>query len=235
MAERIETPPLSHFVARRFAVRSPLLSWALFEPAGGVLAYICARVGVAPWSATVIGGALGVWGAVLLATAADRADAVVALVVLLLSYLLDCVDGQLARGTGRATAMGAWLDVTVDATVIAFVSVALSSALADGSGPVASLLLAGTFGATRMVSLITASRVAASEHGGMKLTGMRQLLRVGFVGAMDTPVVYVALCASRQAPGLFAAVIVVVSLMTGTQTVGSARNHFASVRGGRPS
>jgi hypothetical protein len=74
----------------------------------------------------------------------------------------------------------------------------------------------------------------AGEQGGIRLTGISHRLRVGFVAVIDTPVVYVALCASRLTPGIFRAVLVVVTVMTVIQTVVSARHHFVSTGGRRP-
>jgi phosphatidylglycerophosphate synthase len=222
-------PGLADFVGRRFAVRSPLVSWILFERLGGLLAYAGARLSVGPGAVTLLGGAVGAAGAVLLATAHTLTAAAAAGAVLLVSYVLDCVDGQLARATGRTSALGAWLDVTIDAVVIAFTAAALAVALpADGTAPGVAVLLAGAYGASRVASLHTAARVSSEDGGGMRLTGTSALLRQGYVALMDTPVVYVALCASRPVPVAFRTVILVVTVMTVVQTVVSARHHFAS-------
>jgi phosphatidylglycerophosphate synthase len=186
-------------------------------------------MGVSPSAVTLLGGAVGATGAVLLAIADTLAEAAVAGAVLLFSYVLDCVDGQLARATGRTSAVGAWLDVTVDGVVIAFTAAALAVALpADGTAPAVAVLLAGAYGGSRVASLHTAARVSNAGGGRMQLTGMSSLLRQGYVALMDTPVVYLALCASRPAPEAFRTVIVVVTVMTVVQTAASARHHFAS-------
>jgi phosphatidylglycerophosphate synthase len=222
------TPPFRDFVARRFAVKSPLVSWMLFERIGGALAYPLARLGTPPAVATLLGGATGIIGALLLATAGDGGDAVLAAVVLLLSYSLDCTDGQLARATLRTSDMGAWLDVAVDAVVIAFITVALCYALlAGGDPPVLALLLAGAYGGSRTVSLLTSSRVQ-SGSGGMRLTGVSSLLRTAYVAAIDTPIAYVALCACRVVPDALRAGIIILTVMTATQTVVSAHAYFTS-------
>jgi phosphatidylglycerophosphate synthase len=222
-------PPLAQFVARRFATRSPWPSWVLFERLGGAVAYLFARIGVPPAAATLLSGAAGIAGATLLAVADDGAGVVGAGVALLLSYVLDCTDGQLARATHRTSAVGAWLDVSVDAVVIAFVVPSLAIILqADGATATASLLLAGAYGASRAVSLFTSTQVRSSDGGGMQLIGAAGALRTVWVGLIDTPAVYLALCGSRLASDLFRAVIVVVTVMTVTQTLVSARHHFAS-------
>lgn len=199
----------------------------VFERIGGALAYGFARLGVSPAAATLLGGASGVSGAILLGVARTPGQLVGAAALLLLAYALDCSDGQLARATRRASDQGAWLDVAVDSVVIAFVTAALTFALLDGAGSVVSLALGGAFGASRTASLFT-STIIRRANGGMKLTGVMSHLRTAFVAAIDTPFVYVALCATRLAPGLLEIVILGVTALTAVQTLVSARSHFAS-------
>jgi len=222
-------PPLAQFITRRFAVRSPWPSWVVFERLGGVVAYLFARIGLPPAVATLLGGAAGITGSTLLVAADDGMGVLLAAVALLLGYVFDCADGQLARATHRTSAVGAWLDVTVDAVVTAFVATSLTIILlADGATGTASLLVAGAFGASRVVSLFTATHVRRIEGSGMRLTGLTGSLRTVYVGLIDTPVVYVALCASRLVPELFRAVIVIVTVLTVVQTLVSARHNLAS-------
>ncbi|MEW2358551.1 CDP-alcohol phosphatidyltransferase family protein [Spirillospora sp. NPDC029432] len=47
-------------------------------------------------------------------SAGTRAGMLTGAVLLYLSFVLDCVDGQLARYTGRASVSGAWLDSVLD-------------------------------------------------------------------------------------------------------------------------
>jgi phosphatidylglycerophosphate synthase len=222
------TPPLSQFVARRFAVRSPFWSWHVFERLGGAVAFVFARLGVSPTVATMLGGLFGIVGATLLGTASDAPDVLLAGAVLLVAYTLDCADGQLARATGTSSAKGAWLDVTTDAVTLAFLAASLCvGLLVDGASPLTSLLIAGAFGAARSASLFTASRVR-NDEGGIRLTGAAATLRSVATAAVDTPFVYVVLCASRLSPTGFRTVILAITLLTGIRTVVSARHHFAT-------
>jgi phosphatidylglycerophosphate synthase len=226
-----DEPRLADFLARRYAVRSPLISWVVFERLGGALAFACSRLGVRPAAATLLGGALGAAGAVALATAGSPGGAVLAGTLLLVSYSLDCTDGQLARATGRTSAMGAWLDVTIDAVVLTFLTAVMAVALlAESTLPAVSALLAGAYGASRAAGLMTSSWVS-SDGGGMRLTGASALARQAYTAVTDTPVTYVLLCATRLMPALFRAVIVAIALMTVVQTLVSARHHFRSRAG----
>jgi phosphatidylglycerophosphate synthase len=223
-----EVPPLPRFLRRNFAARSPFWSWLIFEPVGGALAWLFARLQVTPAVVTVLGGVSGVAGAATLAVAGSAGDLVVAAALLLLAYAFDCADGQLARATGRAGPPGAWLDVTVDAVVLAFVSAAvLVALLADDTPPLLALLIAGGFGAARTASLFTSSLVRSTEDGGMKLDGVAALARAVFVAMIDTPWVYLLLCMSRADPRLFRIAIAAVGLLTVVQTAASAYHYFA--------
>jgi phosphatidylglycerophosphate synthase len=220
-----EVPPFTDFVARRFAVPGPFWSWVIFERIGGALAYCFARLDVPPAAATLLGGASGISGAILLAMARTPSHLLGAATLLLLSYALDCSDGQLARATRQESARGAWMDVAVDSVVTAFVAASLTIALLDGHGPVVSLMLGGAFGASRTASLFT-STIVRRDKGGMRLSGLMGHLRTAFIAAMDTPFVYAALCATRLTPLLFGLVILAVTVLTAVQTLVSARRHF---------
>jgi phosphatidylglycerophosphate synthase len=228
-ASSFAVPPFRQFVARRFAAPSPPVSWMVFERIGGALAYLLAQFRTPPAVPTAVGGAVGAAGAVLLGAASDTGDQIAAGVLLLLSYVLDCTDGQLARATNRTSARGAWLDVATDATVIAFVTAALGAALlAQGHDPISSMLVAGAYGASRTVSLFTATLVRSS-NGGIRLTGMRSVLRATYVALIDTPVGYVALCAARLEPTVLVVVMATLTVLTLGQALVSARHHFRMV------
>lgn len=223
-----EVPSFTDFVTRRFAAPGPFWSWIIFERIGGALAYCFARLGVPPAAATLLGGASGVSGAILLGVASTPAHVVGAVTLLLLAYTLDCSDGQLARATRRASASGAWLDVTVDSVVTAFVTASLTFALLDGQSSVISLVLGGAFGASRTASLFTSTIVRRAE-GGMQVSGLMSYFRTAFIAAIDTPFVYVVLCATRLTPDLLGIVTLAITVLTVVQTLVSARHHFASM------
>jgi phosphatidylglycerophosphate synthase len=218
-------PPLGEFAGRRFAVPGPWPSWTVFERLGGLLAFLFAVLGVPPSVVTALGGALGVAGAIALGSAADGGGQVLAVVLLLSSYALDCADGQLARATGRSSAWGGWLDVTADGVVIAFVTSALTIAFTVHGAPEPwGLVLAGAYGASRTANLLTSMQVRA-EQGGMALTGFRDVLRKGYTSVIDTPVTYLALCVAVSSAGWLGAVVAVLAVMTAVQVVTSASHH----------
>jgi CDP-diacylglycerol--glycerol-3-phosphate 3-phosphatidyltransferase len=80
-----------------FGILQPFVDWLI-------------RIGVRPNTITTIGTALVVVSAVCYGTGAMRWGGL----FLLLSGLVDTLDGQVARGSGQATKFGAFYDSTLD-------------------------------------------------------------------------------------------------------------------------
>lgn len=72
-----------------------------------------ARIGLSPTGVTAISVAVAAAAAALFAVG-DRPLLLLGGVLLYLGFVLDCVDGQLARYTGRFSAFGGWLDTIAD-------------------------------------------------------------------------------------------------------------------------
>lgn len=91
--------------------------WAhavFYRPASLIAAFLLARTPVTPMAVTLAGGL----SIPAMAAAALLLDAAVAVpVVAVLAYLgglVDCVDGDLARQTGRTSRLGAYVDFQID-------------------------------------------------------------------------------------------------------------------------
>jgi phosphatidylglycerophosphate synthase len=85
------------------------------RPAGRVVAAATHTFGLTPDGATAISASLSGLGIVLLATVEPSVLMAVGVALLLASgYVMDSVDGQLARLRGRGSVRGEWLDHTVD-------------------------------------------------------------------------------------------------------------------------
>ena len=93
------------------AANYPLARWYL-RPLAGALAEALAPTRVRPWHVTCLGCCLGLTAALLIATQA--APTIVAALFVLLAWLCDRTDGQLARRQQTTSAFGAWLDANVD-------------------------------------------------------------------------------------------------------------------------
>ena len=83
------------------------------SPYSRFVARWAARRGIRPNAVTVLALLLALGAAALFALG-HRWDRVAGAGVLFVAFVLDCVDGQLARYTRGFTPVGAWLDVTTD-------------------------------------------------------------------------------------------------------------------------
>ncbi|WP_435829789.1 DUF5941 domain-containing protein [Micromonospora costi] len=78
------------------------------------LVRVAARLGLGPSTVTVISILFAVGAAALFAVGGGRMALVAGAVLLYLGFVLDCVDGQLARYTRNFSAWGGWLDTMAD-------------------------------------------------------------------------------------------------------------------------
>ena len=147
------------------------------RPLAAVLLVPLARTRVTPNQVTL--ATLGVFlaGAAMMAVCPARGALVISAVILELSYVLDCVDGQLARWKGTSSPVGAHLDFLMD-EIKAFVLVAAVAirlwrgARADGARWLLEGLL-GLMAVATAISLTTfvrrpeyaAATGAAIKHG----------------------------------------------------------------------
>jgi archaetidylinositol phosphate synthase len=134
--------PLAVRAAKQRAHRE-LLTRHLLAPLGRVVVAALIPLGVSPIAIVLANGIAGLGAAV----AVVQGDLVTAAVLLQVKSILDNVDGQLARATGRATALGRYLDTEVDLLV----NVALFAALARETGAHA-LALASFLAVTLLLS-----------------------------------------------------------------------------------
>lgn len=77
------------------------------------LTALSVQLGLSPNVITIISLIIALASAVLFATG-TYALIVIAAVALQLSLIVDCVDGEVARATGRFSKVGAWLDASTD-------------------------------------------------------------------------------------------------------------------------
>jgi CDP-diacylglycerol--glycerol-3-phosphate 3-phosphatidyltransferase len=133
----------------------------IFEP----IALALGRFGLTPDALTVLGFAITVVGAILLAQQQWLAGGI----VVLIGGVFDMFDGTLARATNRVSRWGAFLDSTLDKAgeIVAYLGIIAglqSVGLADGP-----LLAAAALGASVMVSY---TRARSEGLGFTKGAGM---------------------------------------------------------------
>jgi CDP-diacylglycerol--glycerol-3-phosphate 3-phosphatidyltransferase len=184
-------------------------------------------VGIRANAVTVLGFALTVAGAALLATAQPAA----ALAVLLLGTLCDTLDGQIARAAGGGTRFGAFLDSTLDRlsdAALAIAAVQLGASMFDPFDPffvtlgTADILFWGglvLLVASFLVSYIRAKAESLGEGASVGLAPREARIAIYLTG--------VAAWAITGNPQLFAAAVAVAAFLA-TVTVIQRIAHMAS-------
>lgn len=115
------------------------------RPLGGQVAVVAATWGWSPNGVTALSAAFGAIGVGVLAGFPTWWAGPIAAVLLLLGYVLDSADGQLARIQGRGGPAGEWLDHVVDGVRAPLVHVAVAVHLLRSSAPPWLVLIAGLF------------------------------------------------------------------------------------------
>jgi phosphatidylglycerophosphate synthase len=134
---------------------------AIFEP----IALAMGRAGLTPDALTLIGFAITVVGAILLA----MQQWLIGGIVVFIGGVFDMFDGTLARATGQASPLGAFMDSVFDRAgeVIVYIGIVVGlQAVGIENGTV---LAAATMGAAVMVSY---ARAKSDAHGFTAGTGM---------------------------------------------------------------
>jgi len=131
------------------------------SPYSRYVARWAARRGLTPNLVTTVSLLVGIVAAAAFALG-DRAGLVAGAVLLQVAFMLDCVDGQLARYTRQFSKFGAWLDSIFDRTKEYAVFAGLAIGAAHTGDPV--WLLAGAALALQVTRHTLDFSWAASEH-----------------------------------------------------------------------
>jgi phosphatidylglycerophosphate synthase len=150
-----------------------ILCEAVFRPLAHPLVLVLARLRVPPPAVVVAAGAAGIVAAVEV----GRGSLILAALLIQLKTLLDNADGQLARLTGRVTALGRYLDseldLIVNAALFAAVGWRFGQPLLAAAGFLAlTSVLSLNFNAARLSS---APSVAAELESGTATALLRRV------------------------------------------------------------
>lgn len=137
----------------------------VFEP----IALAMGRAGLTPNALTLVGFTITVVGAVLVGLQLW----VVGGLVVFFGGVFDMFDGTLARATGQASKLGAFMDSVFDklGEIIVFLGV-IAGLEAAGAAPVPTLVAAAAMGASIMVSYARAKSDALGYSSGMGLAAV---------------------------------------------------------------
>jgi len=115
------------------------------RPLGGRAAVIAATWGWSPNGVTALSAAFGAAGVGVLAGVPEWWAGPLAALLLLIGYVLDSADGQLARIQGRGGPAGEWLDHVVDGIRAPLVHIAVAVHLLRTDAAPWLVLVAGLF------------------------------------------------------------------------------------------
>lgn len=164
------------------------LAIGLIRPAVQAAGQRLAALGIQPLTVTLTGFATGMVAAVLIAQGQFQAG----LVLLLLSRLMDALDGAVARAT-RPTDAGGFLDITLD--FVFYASIPLAFAVAD---PPRNALAAATllFGFMGTSASFLAFAALAAKRGLQDLNFPDKSLYFlgGLTEATETLLCFAAMC-----------------------------------------
>lgn len=191
-------PSLKSYFQRTYAVQAFPPTWILFQPLGGIIAYLAQSLGLRPNGVTIIGGILGMVACYQFATLPLTFSASIHLGLLFqLIYIFDCADGQLARGTQQTSPLGKWLDLTIDLFLIVLFPLCIGWVLLDELNhiQVLSIILALAFGRASALFTSAIKRTAGNDHSPSS-----SFLKKIFQSLFDTPIFYSVICFSRVEP-----------------------------------
>ncbi|MCK8467171.1 CDP-alcohol phosphatidyltransferase family protein [Microbacterium sp. KSW4-16] len=115
------------------------------RPLGGKAAVVGATWGATPNGVTALSAVIGLAGVGVLAAVTDWWAGPLAAVLLLVGYVLDSADGQLARIQGRGGPAGEWLDHVVDGVRAPLVHISVAIHLLRTDATPWLILCAGLF------------------------------------------------------------------------------------------
>lgn len=174
------------------------------RPLGGRVAVAAARVKATPNGLTAVSAAASAVGLAALVVLADPWSGPVAGALLLLGYVFDSADGQLARLQGRGGPAGEWLDHVVDGIRAPLVHIAVAVHLVRADAAEWLVVMALMFSAlvsAWFLSQLLAEKLAGS---GPSRAGTGRGILESFVKQPQDPSTTYMVLAVIAAPALFA-------------------------------
>jgi phosphatidylglycerophosphate synthase len=193
----------------------------VFEP----IALGLGRIGLTPNGLTLIGFAITVIGSVLV----GLQFWVVGGLVVFLGGVFDMFDGTLARATGQASTLGAFMDSTFDKAgeIIVFLGV-IAGMQAAGAADVPILVAAAAMGASIMVSYARAKSDGLGYSSGMGLAAVGVMPREVRLVIISLGIVLTGTGIGLSAIELALGVILVGAVITVIQRILHVRSQAAS-------
>src|SRR3990167_3285394 len=102
----------------------PFFERVFYRPIASLITPLVASLGIQPTMMNFFNFVVGLLGVYLIAFG-DYKTSVLGALILIISYIFDCVDGQLARGLGKENKFGALIDTTLDSIKESLIFIAL--------------------------------------------------------------------------------------------------------------
>lgn len=170
----------------------------LIDPPLNRLGRVIARAGITANQVTLAGGAVGVAAGAAISMGAYG----VGLALIIVSRVLDGLDGAVARATST-TDLGGYLDILVD--FVFYVAVPIGFGFADPENAPYALLLVASFTLTG-VSFLAFATIAAKRGLSTSAHGAKSFFySTGIAEGTETIAVFILMC---LAPGWFATIAV---------------------------
>jgi phosphatidylglycerophosphate synthase len=185
---------------------------ALIRPAVNTSAKLLVRAGIGANSITLLGFSIGISAAFLIATHAYFAG----LVAIIVSRIMDALDGAVARQSS-ATDAGGFLDIALDFLFYASIPVAFAVADPTRNALPAAVLLAAFIGTS---SSFLAFAVLAAKRGVINLSYPDKSFYFlgGLTEATETLAFFAAMCVWPQHFAVLASVFAALcAITTGTR------------------
>ena len=188
---------------------------------GEPVALFFGRLGLTPNGLTLIGFAITTVGAVLVGLEAWIAGGL----VVFFGGVFDMFDGTLARATGKASRLGAFMDSTFDklGEILVFLGV-IAGMQAAGAADVPVLVAVAAMGASIMVSYTRAKSDALGYSAGMGLAGVGIMPREVRLVIITVGLVLTATSVGLTAIELALGIILVGAVITVIQRILYVRN-----------
>lgn len=184
-----------------------------------------ARTGISADMLTLASGAAGVLAGGFISQGWYGAG----LLLILLSRLLDGLDGAVARAT-KTTDLGGYLDIVAD--FFFYVAVPIGFGFADPRNMPFALVLVGTFALTG-VSFLAFATVAAKRGTETSAHGKKSFFySTGIAEGAETIVVFILMCLQPSYFPIIAGIYAAVCLITVAQRSLMAMRLFADHQGG---
>jgi len=188
---------------------------------GEPVALFFGRLGLTPNGLTLIGFAITTVGAVLVGLEAWLVGGL----VVFFGGVFDMFDGTLARATGKASRLGAFMDSTFDklGEILVFLGV-IAGMQAAGAADVPVLVAVAAMGASIMVSYTRAKSDALGYSAGMGLAGVGIMPREVRLVIISVGLVLTATSVGLTAIELALGIILVGAVITVIQRILYVRN-----------